>query len=167
MDKRHIGYAVNSLSRRISRVMDSIPAIKENKNLTGIQIWVLNFLFRSAEKDVYQWDVEREFNIRRSTATELLKAMEGGGLIRREPVDFDARLKKIVLTEYAEDIRKQLQAQIKRTEAQMTEGSPTRRSKPSFPLWSGSKTTSKNANDTDSQPLGARVRGAYARGENR
>ncbi len=113
MDKRHIGYAVNSLSRRISRVMDSIPAIKENKNLTGIQIWVLNFLFRSAEKDVYQRD---------STATELLKAMEGGGLIRREPVDFDARLKKIVLTEYAEDIRKQLQAQIKRTEAQMTEG---------------------------------------------
>ena len=113
IDKRHIGYAVNSLSRRISRVMDSIPAIKENKNLTGIQIWVLNFLFRSAEKDVYQRDVEREFNIRRST---------GGGLIRREPVDFDARLKKIVLTEYAEDIRKQLQAQIKRTEAQMTEG---------------------------------------------
>ena len=90
--------------------------------MTGIQIWVLNFLFRSAEKDVYQRDVEREFNIRRSTATELLKAMEGGGLIRREPVDFDARLKKIVLTEYAEDIRKQLQAQIKRTEAQMTEG---------------------------------------------
>ena len=122
MDKRHIGYAVNSLSRRISRVMDSIPAIKENKNLTGIHIWVLNFLFRSAEKDVYQRDVEREFNIRRSTATELLKAMEGGGLIRREPVDFDARLKKIVLTEYAEDIRKQLQAQIKRTEAQLTEG---------------------------------------------
>ena len=116
MDKRHIGYAVNSLGRRITRVMDNIPAIKGNKNLTGIQIWVLNFLFRSAGKDVYQRDVEREFNIRRSTA------MERGGLIRREPVVFDARLKKIVLTDYAEDIRKQLQAQIKKTEAQMTEG---------------------------------------------
>ena len=122
MDKRHIGYAVNSLGRRISRVMKNIPAIKENKNLTGIQIWVLNFLFRNAGKDVYQRDVEREFNIRRSTATELLKAMERGGLIRREPVDFDARLKKIVLTDYAEDIRKQLQAQIYRTEERMTDG---------------------------------------------
>ena len=122
MDKKHIGYAVNSLSRRISRVMDSIPAIKENKNLKGIQIWVLNFLFRSAGKDVYQRDVEREFNIRRSTATELLKTMERGGLIRREPVSFDARLKKIVLTDYAEEIRKQLQAQIRKTESWMTEG---------------------------------------------
>lgn len=122
MDKKHIGYAVNSLSRRISRVMDSIPAIKENKNLTGIQIWVLNFLFRSAGKDVYQRDVEREFNIRRSTATELLKTMERGGLIRRESVTFDARLKRIVLTDYAEEIRRQLQAQIERTEAELTEG---------------------------------------------
>ncbi len=122
MDKKHIGYAVNSLSRRISRVMDSIPAIKENKNLTGIQIWVLNFLFRSAGKDVYQRDVEREFNIRRSTATELLKMMERGGLIRRESVAFDARLKRIVLTDYAEEIRRQLQAQIERTEAELTEG---------------------------------------------
>ena len=122
MDKKHIGYAVNSLSRRISRVMDSIPAIKENKNLTGIQIWVLNFLFRSAGQDVYQRDMEREFNIRRSTATELLKTMERGGLIRREPVSFDARLKKIVLTDYAEEIRKQLQAQIRKTEELMTEG---------------------------------------------
>ena len=122
MDKKHIGYAVNSLSRRISRVMDSIPAIKENKNLTGIQIWVLNFLFRNAGKDVYQRDVEREFNIRRSTATELLKTMERGGLIRREPVSFDARLKKIVLTDYAEEIRKQLQTQMRRLEAALTDG---------------------------------------------
>ncbi|HIY97054.1 MAG TPA: MarR family winged helix-turn-helix transcriptional regulator [Candidatus Borkfalkia excrementigallinarum] len=122
MDKRHIGYAVNSLGRRISRVMNNIPAIKENKNLTGIQIWVLNFLFRSEGKDVFQRDVEREFNIRRSTATELLKMMERGGLICREPVDYDARLKKIVLTAYAEEIRKQLQAQIRKTETLMTEG---------------------------------------------
>ena len=122
MDKRHIGYAVNSLGRRISRVMNNIPAIKENKNLTGIQIWVLNFLFRSEGKDVFQRDVEREFNIRRSTATELLKMMERGGLICREPVDYDARLKKIVLTAYAEEIRKQLQAQIRKTETLMTKG---------------------------------------------
>ena len=122
MDKKHIGYAVNSLGRRISRVMNNIPAIKENKNLTGIQIWVLNFLFRSEGKDVFQRDVEREFNIRRSTATELLKMMERGGLICREPVDYDARLKKIVLTAYAEEIRKQLQAQIRKTETLMTEG---------------------------------------------
>ena len=102
--------------------MNNIPAIRENKNLTGIQIWVLNFLFRSAEKDVYQRDVEREFNIRRSTATELMKSLEGAGLIRRVPVAYDARLKKIELTDYAEEVRRQLQAQVERTEKQMTHG---------------------------------------------
>ena len=122
MDKRHIGYAVQSLNRRIGQVMNNIPALRENKNLTGIQVWILNFLFRRSGKDTFQREVEAEFNVRRSTATELLKAMERGGFIRREPVDFDARLKKIVLTAYAEEIRKQLQAQIKRTETQMTEG---------------------------------------------
>lgn len=122
MDNRHIGYAVKSLNRRINRVMDNIPAIKENENLTGIQVWILNFLFRNEGKDVFQKDVEQEFKFSRPTATEILKTMERGGLIRRRPVDYDARLKKIVLTDYAEVIRRQIQAQIRKTEKIMTQG---------------------------------------------
>lgn len=122
MEKPHIGYILKSLNRRLDQVLTNIPAIRENETLTGIQTWVLHFLFRNADRDVFQKDVEAEFKIRRSTATELMKAMERGGLIRRVPVDYDARLKKIVLTEYAQEIRKQLGAQIERSEAQMTEG---------------------------------------------
>lgn len=122
MDNWHVGYAVKSLNRRIGRVIDNIPAVRENKNLTSIQFWVLTFLFREAGRDVFQRDVEAEFNIRRSTATEILKAMEANGLIRREPVGYDARLKKIVTLPYAEEIRKQLEAQVDRTERQLTEG---------------------------------------------
>lgn len=122
MDKRHIGYAVKSLNRRIDRIMDNIPAIKENENLTGIQVWILNFLFRNEGKDVFQKDVEQEFKFSRPTATEILKTMERGGLILRQPVDYDARLKKIVLTDYAEVIRKQIQAQLRKTENVMTRG---------------------------------------------
>ncbi len=122
MDKRHIGYAVQSLNRRIGQVMNNIPALRENKNLTGIQVWILNFLFRRSGKDTFQREVEAEFNVRRSTATQLLQAMEEGGLIRRVPVDYDARLKKIELTAYAEEVRKQLEEQVRRTETQLTEG---------------------------------------------
>ena len=122
MDNWHVGYAVKSLNRRIGRVIDNIPAVRENKNLTSIQFWVLTFLFREAGRDVFQRDVEAEFNIRRSTATEILKAMEANGLIRREPVGYDARLKKIVTLPYAEEIRKQLEAQVDRTERHLTEG---------------------------------------------
>ncbi len=122
MNKRHIGYAVKSLGRRINLAVDNIPAIKENKILTGIHVWILNFLFRNAERDVFQRDIEAEFQIRRSTASEVLQAMEGGGLLCRVPVDYDARLKKIVLTDYAQEIRKQLGEQVERIEMLLTEG---------------------------------------------
>ena len=122
MDKRHIGYAVKSLNRSISRMIDNIPAVRENKNLTSIQFWILAFLFRNADQDLYQKDVEVEFKIRRSTATELMKSMEASGLICRIPVEHDARLKKIVTTEYAQKIREQLDAQVDLTETQLTEG---------------------------------------------
>ena len=106
MDQRHIGPAVKSLSNRIGQVLNNIPAVRENKDLTGIQVWILNFLFRRGETATFQRDVEAEFNVRRSTATEILKQMERGGLIRRVPVDYDARLKKIELTEFASDVKK-------------------------------------------------------------
>ena len=71
---------------------------------------------------MFQKDVEGEFSIRRSTATELLKTMEAGGLIRRIPVHYDARLKKIVLTERAAEVRRQLQERVERTERELTKG---------------------------------------------
>ena len=122
MDRRHIGAACKSIAHRIDRIMNNIPAIRDNGKLTSIQVWILNFLFRNEGKDMFQRDVEREFHIRRSTATEILTAMERNDLIRRERTDYDARLKKIVLTGYAAEIRKQLQTQMRRLEAALTDG---------------------------------------------
>ena len=122
MDRRHIGAAFKSIAHRIDRIMNNIPAIRDNGKLTSIQVWILNFLFRTEGKDMFQRDVEREFHIRRSTATEILTAMERNDLIRRERTDYDARLKKIVLTGYAAEIRKQLQTQMRRLEAALTDG---------------------------------------------
>ena len=122
MDRRHVGPAVRTLSHRIGQVLNNIPAVRDNKNMTGIQVWILNFLFRRGQEPTFQRDVEAEFTIRRSTATEILKQMEKGGLIRRVPVEYDARLKKIELTDYAEVVKQQLERQVRRTERRLTEG---------------------------------------------
>ena len=122
MDKRHIGYAVKSLSRRIDRTIENIPGAGESGKLTGVQFWLLSFLFRNEGRDIFQRDIESEFKIRRTTATELQNSLEAGGFIRREPVGYDARLKKIVLTDYAEDVRRRIQAQVERAEELMTHG---------------------------------------------
>ena len=124
MDRRHIGAAFKSIAHRIDRIMNNIPAIRDNGKLTSIQVWILNFLFRNEGKDMFQRDVEREFHIRRSTATEILTAMERNDLIRRERTDYDARLKKIVPTEKAEKVREHVLMNIDRTEKIIRQGIP-------------------------------------------
>ncbi len=60
----------------------------------------LHFLLAAHTKhDVFQKDIEEEFGLRPPTATALLKELEQRGLIRKEPVSYDARRKKIVVTE--------------------------------------------------------------------
>lgn len=61
-------------------------------------------IIKNSKTPVFQKDIERELRIRRSTATQMLKDMEKNGLITRQAVDNDMRLKKLVLTEAATQI---------------------------------------------------------------
>ncbi len=74
----------------------------EGEGPTGMQHWILGYLNDNRGKDVFQKDLEKDFMIQRSTATELLKAMERKDLITRVPVKEDRRSKKIYLTNRAE-----------------------------------------------------------------
>ena len=85
-----------------------------------MQRWIIGFVC-DAENDVFQRDIEKEFDIRRSTATTILQLMEKRGLIIREPTDYDARLKKIVLTEKSLEIERQVRENISSYEKKMRE----------------------------------------------
>ena len=54
--------------------------------------------------------------MRRSTATNFVKKMEQAGLIRRKPVAYDARLKKIILTDKAFELQAGMMAKKKEFE---------------------------------------------------
>ncbi|MDY4397738.1 MAG: MarR family transcriptional regulator, partial [Eubacteriales bacterium] len=71
---------------------------------------------------VYQKDIEAEFNIRRSTATRLLQAMEHKNLIMREPEENDGRLKRIRLTNKAMERSREVLDRISCIERQLVEG---------------------------------------------
>ena len=60
---------------------------------------LLGYLYANRDRDIYQRDVEKEFSIRRATSSKVITRLEGKGFVRRESVDCDARLKKLVLTE--------------------------------------------------------------------
>ena len=113
--KRAIGFEIRTLNNLIKRYVKSVrPA--ELDSSTGVHGWALRFFYENKDKDIFQRDFETRFSIRRSTATNMLKLMETNGLIMRVSVDYDARLKKIVLTDKAVDIHKKIAKNIDATE---------------------------------------------------
>lgn len=73
-------------------------------------------MYDHQDKDIFQKDIEATFNIRRSTATGLLQCLEGNGFVKRVSVDYDARLKKIVLTTKAHEFKELLESHIQKME---------------------------------------------------
>lgn len=94
---RIAGRCIGNLSNLIRRRLDSFST---KRGVSGSQGRVLHFILAQTD-DIFQKDVELEFNLRPPSATQLLKLMEKNGLIRRESVSEDARLKKIIVTEKA------------------------------------------------------------------
>ncbi len=68
------------------------------EDITAMHGWILSFLYENREKEIFQRDVERSFDITRGTVTNILQLMEKKGYILRENVPEDARLKRLILT---------------------------------------------------------------------
>lgn len=100
--KERTAYPVAQLAaivNQLHRLVLIMPEAKFRAGMTISQLSTLGYLAMREESDVYQRDIETFFHLRRSTVSSLLNTMERKGLIRREPVPHDARLKKLVLTD--------------------------------------------------------------------
>ncbi len=104
-ENRHLGFEFRTLNNLIKRYFEQHKP-EEFKNSTGVHGWAIRYFYENRDKDIFQRDFEARFSIRRSTATNILKLMEKNGLINRVAVSYDARLKKIVLTDKAIAIHK-------------------------------------------------------------
>lgn len=116
MESRKIGFELHKTSRLIKRYMDSDAAKSYVDKVTGTHGWAIGYLYHNRDRDIFQKDFEQEFNIRRSTASTVLSLMEKNGLINRESVDYDARLKKITLTDKALEIQALVETSFERLE---------------------------------------------------
>lgn len=72
--------------------------------MTVSQVSTLGYLLLQDGSDVYQKDIEQFFKLRRSTVSSMLNTLEKKGFIQRQAVPHDARLKKLVLTEYGRQL---------------------------------------------------------------
>lgn len=95
-----VGYKIRLIHNQIHKRMEA-KRLENEGELTGMQRWTLGYLREHDGTEVYQKDIEAAFSVSRATASNMLGVMERKGLICREAVAHDARLKRIVLTKQA------------------------------------------------------------------
>lgn len=90
--------------------------------ITRMQLSIINYISRNENNnDIFQKDIEKEFNIRKASATSALKLMETKDLIIRVSMPKDARLKRIVLTSKSRQLTEKISAYIASVEEEVTE----------------------------------------------
>ena len=114
-----VGKELRNISNKIKRLIEERTSSYKPESLTGMQGWIMGYIAANEGRDIFQKDVEKEFDIRRSTASGILQLMEANGYIIRQPVLRDGRLKKLVLTAKAMEIHDRITEQILRTESQL------------------------------------------------
>lgn len=117
-----LGRELSRVSHSVHRMVISSKRHKYiDKTLGSTNGWVIEYIANS-KCDVYQKDIEKEFSIRRSSISKMLRNMEERGLIVRESVKEDARLKKLVLTEEAYRIHKLAEEDMLAQEMKLQDG---------------------------------------------
>ena len=118
----HTGRLVRMLNHQLKRNQKPEEAVEDDE-LTQMQRHILNYiLLETLHRDIYQKNLEEEFQVRKSTVSGILKLIEKNGFIYRESVKEDARLKRILPTKKAEALRPSILEHIHETEIRMTEG---------------------------------------------
>ena len=111
-----IMFKIRILDNQIKRFIDK-KAMSVDKNLTGMQLAVLLFVGYhnklDKNKDIFPNDIEKKFNVRRSTVTTILKKLVKDGYITQIRASYDERYKRLFITEKSELIYSKIeQAQI-------------------------------------------------------
>jgi len=92
------------LANRLSRELGALNADADSAGLSRTNAQILSYLATHEDENIFQRDIEETFAIRRSTVSKIVQLMEAKGLILREAVDHDARLKRLRLTDKARKI---------------------------------------------------------------
>ncbi len=116
---RECGMWINIVSHKLKK---QVNITMQSLGLTAMQSHVMHYiLVKCADGPVFQRDVESAFGMNRSTATGILQVMEKNGLISRESVASDARLKSLIPTEKAQQLDAKIGEYLRQTEQRITQ----------------------------------------------
>ncbi|WP_288530017.1 MarR family winged helix-turn-helix transcriptional regulator [uncultured Secundilactobacillus sp.] len=107
------------LRRASNQLVHQFDRFAATYGLTSMQMSIIDFLSRNSEKQLIQRDIEREFNVQRSTMTMILQRMEKKALIQRVSVPQDARQKQVILTAKATNLAHDIRVYMTRQNAEV------------------------------------------------
>ena len=113
---KNVGQSLRCLQRLIHQKVE-VFKVESKDDLTLVQAHTLRYLDEHKEEDVFQRDIEKILNVRRSTCTEILNVLERDGYIERHSVNSDKRLKKLVLTAKTKELHLTISKNVERLEA--------------------------------------------------
>ena len=119
---RDVGHLLGMIHNGAHRCREKDPMLRELEGMTGKNMWIIGYLHHHQDRPVYQKDIEKAFNVTRSTASKVLTLMEKKGFIVRCMVEEDARLRQILLTDAAREIADQMEENRRTMEARLTRG---------------------------------------------
>lgn len=120
--KETVHNELRSLSHLIYRFIENLPNKKQIESMTGTNGCIIGYLAENSDHDVFQKDIEKAFGITRSTASKVINLMKQKGLVERQSVSYDARLKKIVMTDKSKSISHLMAEDMTLVESVLTEG---------------------------------------------
>ena len=121
-ENKPAGFVIRNLSRMLGRRLDGCAGRQYLDSLTGTNGRIIGYIAHNSHRDIYQKDIEEVFSVRRSTVSRVVSLMEQKGLIVRESVEGDARLKRLVLTDKAWEIHRSIEAELSGVEEQLVSG---------------------------------------------
>ena len=124
MDNINVYSALQDLQLSAERYMRSNITDSNITEEAGSNAWIIKYIF-SSKRAVYQRDLEKEFGINRSSASKSVDALVERGLVIREHIPEDGRLKKLTLTEKGQKVAEQFAARENCVDKALTNGLST------------------------------------------
>ena len=124
MSNMHLARKIRKVNCLIRKEINNSDFILSNPVMTNAKGYIIGFINTKHLQGlkVYQKDIEQEFHIGKSSATEMLQIMENDGYISRLEDKHDKRKKEIILLDSAKELLGGLDNTITRINEKALEG---------------------------------------------
>ena len=110
--ERAIGIELRKRANLTCRYFEQQTNKKTVDDITGTNGWIIGYIAYQESKGqpVYQRDLETRFGVTRSTASKVVSLMAQKGRVEQQSVPEDKRLRRLVRTPKAEEVKRLMDA---------------------------------------------------------